>query len=148
MIRSTLTAAATAAALFAVGQTPADAGDRPRVSMQLSVGNGYGSTYGGGYGGGRSSGYQNFSRFDSYGGGLSGNRFGSGLNRGRGLGSDYGYSSRYGNTYGHSGYGSRVRTFGGGHGAGHYDYHAPTVVPHGNHLDVTPGHYDFHRSHR
>lgn len=26
----------------------------------------------------------------------------------------------------------------------HYDYHAPTVVPHGNHLDYVPGHYDLH----
>ena len=26
----------------------------------------------------------------------------------------------------------------------HYDYHAPSLVPHGNHLDYIPGHYDFH----
>ena len=26
----------------------------------------------------------------------------------------------------------------------HYDYHGPTLVPHGNHLDYIPGHYDFH----
>ncbi len=29
-------------------------------------------------------------------------------------------------------------------GSGHYDYHPPVVVPHGNHLDVIPGHYDWH----
>ena len=26
----------------------------------------------------------------------------------------------------------------------HYDYHAPSLVPHGNHLDYVPGHYDLH----
>ncbi len=44
--------------------------------------------------------------------------------------------------------------FGGGHGHGHrrwhdtshYDYHGPSLVPHGNHYDFVPGHYDFHRS--
>ncbi|WP_182866439.1 hypothetical protein [Stieleria mannarensis] len=26
----------------------------------------------------------------------------------------------------------------------HYDYHPPSLVPHGNHFDYVPGHYDFH----
>lgn len=30
------------------------------------------------------------------------------------------------------------------HQTGHWDYHPPQVVPHGNHLDVIPGHYDYH----
>ncbi len=30
----------------------------------------------------------------------------------------------------------------------HYDYHPPTAVRHGNHLDYTPGRYDLHRSGR
>ena len=38
------------------------------------------------------------------------------------------------------------RSYGGYHHPvrPHYDYHAPSLVPHGNHLDYVPGHYDFH----
>ena len=37
------------------------------------------------------------------------------------------------------------RSYGGYHPARpHYDYHPPSLVPHGNHLDYVPGHYDFH----
>ncbi|HEX6987798.1 MAG TPA: hypothetical protein VF170_20625 [Planctomycetaceae bacterium] len=32
------------------------------------------------------------------------------------------------------------------HDTSHYDYHPTTVVPHGNHYDVIPGHYHYHRS--
>jgi hypothetical protein len=32
------------------------------------------------------------------------------------------------------------------HDTTHYDYHPGQVVPHGNHLDYVPGHYDLHRS--
>jgi len=30
----------------------------------------------------------------------------------------------------------------------HLDYHGPTLVPHGNHLDLIPGHYDLHYGNR
>jgi hypothetical protein len=63
-------------------------------------------------------------------------------NYGRSYRPSYNYSRVYQGRYG--GY--------GGHGGGghhprvpHYDYHAPTLVPHGNHLDYIPGHYDYHR---
>ena len=32
------------------------------------------------------------------------------------------------------------------HNTSHYDYHPATVVPHGNHLHVNPGHYDRHQT--
>lgn len=32
------------------------------------------------------------------------------------------------------------------HDTSHYDYHPPTVVPHGNHYHVIPGHYDYHQT--
>lgn len=32
------------------------------------------------------------------------------------------------------------------HDTSHFDYHPGYVVPHGNHLDFVPGHYDFHPS--
>lgn len=32
------------------------------------------------------------------------------------------------------------------HDTSHYDYHAPQLVPHGNHFDYVPGHYDLHRT--
>lgn len=32
------------------------------------------------------------------------------------------------------------------HDTSHYDYHPTTVVPHGNHLHVIPGHYDYHQT--
>ncbi len=53
----------------------------------------------------------------------------------------------YGSTYS-SGYRGRTLNgyHGGYHGTGHYDYHPPQVIRHGNHFDVLPGHYDYHRS--
>ena len=74
----------------------------------------------------------------------------------------YGYGRHvvgYGG-YGHRGYGHVQRSYygggyGGWHGHGHghsrwhdtshYDYHGPSLVPHGNHYDYVPGHYHFHR---
>lgn len=40
------------------------------------------------------------------------------------------------------------RSYGGYHHPirPHYDYHPPSLVPHGNHLDYVPGHYDFHHN--
>lgn len=35
--------------------------------------------------------------------------------------------------------------YGGLRQRGHYDYHPPRVVPHGNHYDYIPGHYHWHR---
>ena len=32
------------------------------------------------------------------------------------------------------------------HNTSHYDYHAPSAYVHRNHIDVSPGHYDYHRS--
>ncbi len=32
------------------------------------------------------------------------------------------------------------------HNTSHYDYHPTTIVPHGNHFHVQPGHYDFHQT--
>ena len=73
----------------------------------------------------------------------------------------YGYSNRGYSNYGYSNFnrgysspfnrglnygGSFNRGFGHGHyGRGHYDYHPPALVPHGNHFHVIPGHYDYHR---
>ena len=46
-------------------------------------------------------------------------------------------------TYPSTGYYPATPTF---HNTSHYDYHNPTVVPHNGHLDVLPGHYDYHQS--
>ncbi|QDT16573.1 hypothetical protein [Alienimonas californiensis] len=147
MLRSTLTLAATAA-LLAAGSSQADAGDRSRVSFQLSLGNGaaatYGNGYGGGYGSGYSSNYGNFGRSNLYG---NSGGYGSSFSRPR-FNSGYGSGNQFGRGYGQSGYGSGYGLGNSQHGSGHYDYHAPEIVPHGDHLDVTPGHYDFHQSHR
>tara|TARA_R110002111_G_scaffold46008_3_gene83009 strand:- start:73 stop:507 length:435 start_codon:yes stop_codon:yes gene_type:complete len=32
------------------------------------------------------------------------------------------------------------------HNTSHYDYHAPQLVPHGNHYDYQPGHWDRHNT--
>ena len=32
------------------------------------------------------------------------------------------------------------------HDTSHYDYHPTTIRPHRDHIDVTPGHYDYHQS--
>lgn len=58
---------------------------------------------------------------------------------GRAYRPSYNYSRVYGGHYGgHYGGSHHPRVL-------HYDYHAPTLVPHGNHLDYIPGHYDSHR---
>lgn len=158
MWRLTLTAA-TVAALFAVGQSPADAGDRPRASAQLSLGNGYtagfGQSYRGGYSSGYSSNYGNPSSYGGrsrtygYGGDAYGSRFDSGFSRGSGGNFGRSYGSRsgsgYGYGYGATGYGRGRSVSPSGYGAGHLDYHPTQAVPHGNHYDVIPGHTDVHR---
>ena len=76
---------------------------------------------------------------------------------GRPHGYGYGrYTAGY-PSYGYGGYGGgygRVQRsyYGGGFGGGHshwhdtshYDWHGPSLVPHGNHYDYVPGHYDYH----
>ncbi|MGL4514712.1 MAG: hypothetical protein ACRCT8_16615 [Lacipirellulaceae bacterium] len=60
-----------------------------------------------------------------------------------------GYGGGYGSPYGHR----RVVGYGGHghhgrsvwHDTSHYDWHGPSLQPHGNHFDYVPGHYDFHR---
>ena len=50
------------------------------------------------------------------------------------------YRSSYG--YGHVSH-SRHGYY---HDTSHYDWHPTEVRRHGNHYDVTPGHYDYHRT--
>lgn len=65
--------------------------------------------------------------------------------------SGYGYSG-YRSNYGHRAFGpviypsSGIRYHSGYRGSRtpHYDYHAPSIVPHGNHFHYQPGHYDLH----
>jgi len=88
---------------------------------------------GGGYGG--------------YGGGFGGSYIGSGYG-------GYGYSpyrtsgltigfGSYNRGIGYSSYrGSRYRR---SRGRGHYDWHPTSLVPHGNHFHIQPGHWDYHR---
>lgn len=59
---------------------------------------------------------------------------------------NYGYRSR-GYDRGYNGYGGYGfgNSWSGRSNRGHYDYHPTTIVPHGNHFHVQPGHYDFHR---
>ncbi|MEJ7591324.1 MAG: hypothetical protein WKF77_07230 [Planctomycetaceae bacterium] len=90
-----------------------------------------------GYGGGYNSGY---------GGGYSSPR----LSVSVGYGNYGGYPrhSGYSGYNGYSGYGGH-HGFGGHstwHDTSHLDYHSPSLVPHGNHLDYVPGHYDVHRT--
>ena len=62
----------------------------------------------------------------------------------------HGYQSHY--SGGHTPYVSHYGGNHGGHWGGsyhdttHLDYHAPSLVPHGNHYDYRPGHYDVHRT--
>lgn len=68
------------------------------------------------------------------------------------------YSHGYHRHYGHYGHGYHSyhpgyyghRSHHGHHGyyhdTTHLDYHPPQIVPHGNHYDYVPGHYDLHRS--
>ena len=122
LLKTAFTSAALlAGGLFAMTPDTADA----QVRIQFGSG-GYGN---GGYnnGGYRSgnSGYGNPGYNDGY-----HNHGGSGYSGQR--------SSGY-RGYSNGGYSN------GGRGVSHYDYHPTTVVPHGNHYDVQPGHYDLHR---
>ena len=55
----------------------------------------------------------------------------------------YGVSRyNYGGHYG-SHYGTPIRNY-RSYSQPHLDYHGPSIVPHGNHLDYVPGHYDVH----
>ncbi|NNJ25983.1 hypothetical protein [Alienimonas chondri] len=160
--------AVTTAALIASGSGVADAGDRSSVSFRLSLG-GNAASYSDGYYGnghygngydspGRGSSYAPQSRYDSrfdstqnfgFGNSRYGNRYNDRLDSHCGARSRFdrrSYRSRgdslTGFGYGRS-YGRDVHTPAAGH-AGHYDFHAPEVVRHGDHLDVIPGHYDYH----
>ena len=77
----------------------------------------------------------------------SGSGWNSGYYGGRNYYSDRNYYSgtRYSNRGWNDGYYGRSR---GNvwHDTSHYDYHPTTVVPHGDHYDVIPGHYDYHRT--
>ena len=96
----------------------------------------YGCGSGYGYGGGYSSPRLSFSV--GYGGN---SRFGSGYS---------GFNSGYSGYGGHSGYGG-YPAYGGHvhqtwHDTSHYDYHAPSLVPHRGHSDYVPGHYDLYQT--
>ena len=68
-----------------------------------------------------------------------------GFHSGQRYGSHYGgYSTPHvshssGHWGGHVGHGYY-------HNTSHLDYHAPSLVPHGNHYDYVPGHYDVHQT--
>ena len=103
-----------------------------------------------GFGGGYSSTYRGY----GYGGGYSSPRFSVSVGYGNYGGypvqnfGNTGFDSGFSGHNGFSGYGiNRVqrghRTW---HDTSHFDYHGPSLVPHGDHLDYTPGHYDLHRT--
>lgn len=110
-----------AAGLLASAPDTADA----QVRFSIGIGNGgYGYGNYGGYGGYRGYGFNNYGGYGGWGGGYGG----------------------YGG-YGFNNYGG----YGGGYGpvwhdTSHYDYYPTTVVPHGNHYDVLPGHYHYHNT--
>lgn len=73
--------------------------------------------------------------------------YGGQTNRYRGYNHTVGYGNRgyqqrsfYGG--GNGGHGRH----GGWHDTSHYDWHGPSLQRHGNHFDLVPGHYDFHRT--
>lgn len=124
-----LIAASAVLALSFVGLRDASA---QHYGCNTDFGGGYSSGYGGGFG---------------YGGGYSSPR----LSVSVGYGNYGGYPSqsvRHSGYNGYSGYGGHHRV--GGHrtwhDTSHLDYHGPSLVPHGNHLDYVPGHYDVHRT--
>ena len=128
LLKTAFTSAALlAGGLFAMTPDTADA----QIRFQIG-GNGYG------YG---SNGYGNYRNHDDHGrSGFRSSNYG-------GFGSRYGgYSDGHRHSDGHrySGYrGSSNRVW---HDTSHYDYHPTTIVPHGNHYHVLPGHYDFHET--
>ena len=71
-----------------------------------------------------------------------------GIYTGRGISIHFGHGYRsyrpiyYGGGYRvRYGHGIPHRTY---HSHGHYHYHPTEVIPHGNHFDVIPGHYDYY----
>ena len=133
-------------AMLATGQ-PADAQHHGRHGIGQGV-------YSNIYGGNSNSNYQ-----------FNGNRsrgLSIGINSGygghSGYGSKFGYGNNFGNRYRNSRYGwGSGHAYGHGgiqhgvrrpvyHDTSHYDYHRPRIVPHGNHFDLIPGHYNFHRT--
>jgi len=62
----------------------------------------------------------------------------------RGRHGGHGYIAPRIHVYGHGGH--HGIHHGGYHDTSHYDYHPPEIYRHGNHFDIQPGHYDFHRS--
>lgn len=70
---------------------------------------------------------------------------------------NYGYQNRnfgyqnqgYGWNRNYRGYSNWGNGYNGGWnrggGQGHFDYHPTEIRRHGNHLDINPGHYDYHR---
>ena len=89
----------------------------------------YGPGYGYGVGYGHGVGYG--------GGGIS-----IGIATGRYGGVGAYHSSLYRSRYG--GYGLRYQARYPYSNRGHYDWHRTQIVPHGGHLDVYPGHWDYH----
>jgi hypothetical protein len=113
---SLLKTAFTSAALL-TGGLLASTPDTADAQVRIQFGSG-GSRYNDGYYNGRN--YYSGSRYYD-----SGSRYDRGWNDG------WNRSS------------SRGRVW---HDTSHYDYHPTTVVPHGDHYHVQPGHYDYHRT--
>lgn len=80
--------------------------------------------------------------YRGYGGHRGHRGHGSSIYYGQSFRPSYNYYRSFGHSRSYGGYGG----YGGYHHPRqpHYDYHAPTLIPHGNHLDYVPGHYDFH----
>lgn len=64
-----------------------------------------------------------------------------GMPKGYGFGHTNPYSYGWQSGCGSWGYSPRIW-----HDTTHYDYHPTTIVPHGNHFHIQPGHYHLHRS--
>lgn len=121
-MKQLLTTGLALAALAFVGTSSADAGPRG-----YGYGNGYAPNYNGnGYGA------SNFA--PNY-----------GRNFDNGYGNRYGLNQCYRNCgpgYGLGGYQNQGHYV--PHTTTHFDYHPPSLQPHGNHFDYVPGHYDPH----
>lgn len=122
-------AALLAGGLFAMTPDTADG----QISVTIGRG-GYGYNSGYGY----NNGYRN-----NY--GMYGGRYNNGY-------SNNSYNGRYGTGYrgmsspnwnGNGNWSTGNWSTGGWNSAGQYNYHPTTVVPHGNHVDVIPGHYHY-----
>ncbi len=84
-------------------------------------------------------------RIGNYGGGGYGYNAYRPAYRGSSLSYGRSFRSPYVSGYGGTGYRSYAPAYNYHPHTPHYDYHAPTVIPHRGHYDVVPGHYDFHR---